>query len=571
MEAVKKKGNGFTVWKLISVLKKCNGKAEIGSGKALISPKAAKMLAYVGLGLLAAAVFCVCFFLEPVAASFAPVDGIARLVMLAMFIMSFMMAIKNIVTVLYTADDLPVLLPLPLSAGQIVAAKLVVASDFSVKVSVFVINTICLGFGIRAGMGASYIIGTVLSGVLIPVTAIALAAFLVVIVFRVFGFIRNRDITVLIGGIFSVLLIVAYMFVSNRLQAGETDKTAAVIFSSVSVVMTGFPNIRFMCDFMFDGSIPGLLFSVAITAAVIALALLMVKLFYLSTALSMQNTGVSKKAVTKDALNSRKTSVLKALTRYDVRCTRRNPSYLIYGFVMSMIWPLLLILPIAFGQNSFFSHTTFPLDSGTTLLGGMFLGILASCFSCGFNVLPVCAFSREGGTFSALCALPIDFRDLFKSKRNFSLFVCSIGSILYIMIAGILSLAFGFIRFADSWIVLYAAAISFLLNVTFIDFMLLRDSKKPNLTWDTETEIARKLCWINIVILIVGFAAYLGFILSFVLVPVLIGTGDAVMSGNPTIIPAIVCAVTAAAVLLLAFAVNRHAVRKGAENLKNLG
>ena len=59
-------------------------------------------------------------------------------------------------------------------------------------------------------------------------------------------------------------------------------------------------------------------------------------------ALSMQAISAKKKAVTKETLSGAKKSTLGALTGYEVRSARRNPAYLIYGFVMSFVWPVLM-------------------------------------------------------------------------------------------------------------------------------------------------------------------------------------------------------------------------------------
>lgn len=394
MNNKKKTGSLSKIRKLVTVLEKCNGKDTIGGKDALISPKAARILIVVGLMLLTGALFSVFFLIEPFIAPFIPIKGITQAIMLIILIMSFILSIKNIVTILYTADDLSVLLPMPLSADQIVTAKLTVASRFSIGLSLIITNSVCLGLGIRAGMGAAYVIGTVLSSALMPISGIALATLLIVIVFKVFGFIRNRDITIVLGGIFTLALMVAYIFISNKFNDGDSN-SASAIFSTISSIASVFPNIAYMSGFMFNSNIVSLIISIGITAAISALAMLAVKLFYIVTALSMQTTGTKNKAVKTDSLSHDKSNVLKALTAYEARNTRRNPAYLIYGFAMSFIWPVLIILPIVLGQNSSINNFKLPLNLTTAVISALTFGIMASCFACGFNVLPVTAFSRE--------------------------------------------------------------------------------------------------------------------------------------------------------------------------------
>ena len=63
-------GSFQKVRKLIAVLQKCNGKATIGSKDALISPKAAKIFAAVGVVFLIALLAMVAYLIEPLVAPF---------------------------------------------------------------------------------------------------------------------------------------------------------------------------------------------------------------------------------------------------------------------------------------------------------------------------------------------------------------------------------------------------------------------------------------------------------------------------------------------------------------------
>ena len=171
---------------------------------------------------------------------------------------------------------------MPFSATQIVVSKIAVASSMPMLISVMALNSVCLGYGIREGRGAFYVIGILISSVLIPVTGITLATLLVVVFFRVFGFIRNRDITVALGGIFTFGLTIAYIVISNVFTQKSSSEVAASLHL-ISSVAASFPTVSFMSKFMFEGNIPGLLISLVISAAVIFLAVLAVKAFYLNT------------------------------------------------------------------------------------------------------------------------------------------------------------------------------------------------------------------------------------------------------------------------------------------------
>lgn len=554
-------GSFSKVWKLITVLQKCNGKGVIGGKDALISPAAAKILAVTGLVLLTGAIGLVAFFTEPFIAQAIEVMDIAKSLMLMMLLVSFMLSVKNVVTVLYTADDLAALLPMPFSANQIVAAKLAVTLRFPLGLSMVVLNSVCLGLGLRAGKGAAFIAGTLLSSVMIPVTGLAIAALLVVVAFRVFGFIRNRDITAALGGLFTLAITVAYIIISNRLRNNGSSQAAAAMtaFASVS---DSFPNISFMTRFMAEGSVLWLLLSLAVSLAAMALAMLAVRLFYLSTALAMQSTGTGKKTVSKGALSGKKQADTgKALFSCEAKLTRRNPAYLIYGFAMTFIWPLMIVLPFVFGNSSFDGILRPPISTGASLLCAVSLGLAASCFACGFNNLAVTAFTREGSNFSALKAMPLDFKAYYNSKRNLSLLVCSLGSVLYIIILGVVCLMTGFITIQSSWTVLCGAVIAFLSNIIIINCMLLKNAKKPRFDWDSETEFSRRLTWMNVVAIVIGTVAFIAFFIAL-FVPAALGENGMILP-----LAAGIFVLLAAALAATAFAVSRAFVRIAEKSL----
>ena len=541
--------------KLITVLKKCNGKAAIGNSEALISPKAVKVLLYCCLVVVTVGLSIGAYIIQPFISQFAGVEKIAQVLMLGILILSFILAIKDTITVLYSTDDLELLLPMPFSATQIVMAKLAVASVFPVGLSIVTLNSICIGAGIHAGVGLPFIIGVIISSILMPITGISIATLLIVVVFRVFGVMRNRDVTVALGGIFSFAISIAYIVISNTWQ-GDSSET----FSLISYISEAIPTISFMNSFMIEGNIIGLLISVSISALIMLLATLAVKAFYFSTALAMQNTGKKNSDVSKALKqNGKKENAKKALTSYEAKSTKRNPAYMIYGFVMSFVWPVLFILPFILGKNSL-GEVSLPFSNIQGLIAFMLFALFASCFACGFNVLPGTAFSREGDSFSMIRTLPVDYADYYKSKRNFSLTICSLGSVLYVIILGIVAIALGVISIENSWVIPLSACFGFFLNIICISLLILKNSKRPNFNWDSETEISRKLGIINTILIILGVIALVVFIGCLAL---LSHIDISFVMQNATII----CISITLISLVLAIVINKISMKKTVKNL----
>ncbi|MBQ1586317.1 MAG: hypothetical protein II082_03475, partial [Ruminococcus sp.] len=160
---------------------------------------------------------------------------------------------------------------------------------------------------------------------------------------------------------------------------------------------------------------------------------------------------------------------------------------------------------------------------------------------------------------------PMDFKAYYNSKRNFSMLICSLGSVLYILVLGMVCLVMGFITPQSGWTILVGAGIAFLGESIIINCMLLKNAKKPQFDWDSETEFSRKLTWVNVVVIVIGVAMFIAFMLS-ILSPFII-KNMRIDDGLLLTVIAVVAFVVAAALFVTAFAVNRFAVKKAEQYL----
>ena len=156
--------------------------------------------------------------------------------------------------------------------------------------------------------------------------------------------------------------------------------------------------------------------------------------------------------------------------------------------------------------------------------------------------------------------LPVDYADYYKSKRNFSLTICSLGSVLYVIILGIVAIALGVISIENSWVIPLSACFGFFLNIICISLLILKNSIRPNFNWDSETEISRKLGVINIVLIILGVIALVAFIANMI-----ITSFFDISSLMQTV--TIICISITLISLVLAIVVNKISMKKTVKNL----
>lgn len=120
----------------------------------------------------------------------------------------------------------------------------------------------------------------------------------------------------------------------------------------------------------------------------------------------------------------------------------------------------------------------------------------------------------------------------------------------------IICIASGFISIGNFWVIPVSVVFSFLVDLICVDLMLLRNSKKPRFTWDSETEFSRKLGLIN------GILVFLGVFMGMIS---LLFACFGFMLNDPGAL--IICVAALAVILVLALAINNYTIKTASRNL----
>ena len=162
--------------------------------------------------------------------------------------------------------------------------------------------------------------------------------------------------------------------------------------------------------------------------------------------------------------------------------------------------------------------------------------------------------------------MPLDFKDYYKSKLRFSMLICSLGSVPYILILGIVCIVTGIVPLSGSWVFLYSAFVCVLCNLIFVNCMLVSNAGNPVFNRDSETELSRKLGGINAVALVVGFVMYIA-LFVFVIIAAIPELSAIFLNSTTVTVAAVTAAVFALIVLVIAAAVNKTSVKKAEKSL----
>jgi polyferredoxin len=162
--------------------------------------------------------------------------------------------------------------------------------------------------------------------------------------------------------------------------------------------------------------------------------------------------------------------------------------------------------------------------------------------------------------------MPFDFKDYYKSKFRFSMLICSLGSVSYILILGIVCMVTGIVPITGSWVFLYSAFVCVLCNLIFVNRMLVSNAKSPVFSRDSETEISRKLGGINAVALIIGFVMYIA-LFVFIIIAMIPELSSVFLNSTTGTVAAVTAAVFALLIFVIAVAVNKTSVKKAEKSL----
>ena len=494
---------------LIRVLRRC-GRAEkdtqaesahTGSISALMTP-------VLGV-LLAVGMFFAGRWLAQHQDTMGSVESIFNTIMVLGCLISFFLAIPQVINQLYMSNDLDVLITLPLTDMQIVAARLASVSTLPMLLCCGLVIPCGLGFGITAGgMDAMFWIGVVLSAPMLALCMVAAAAVLIILLMRVFRFIRNRNLLSVLSTLLMFALSMGYVMMNNSNAIVQADKTFVILSNALSGVGKLIPVIDQCLRCMTGGGIVPLLIAVGITAAAVLVVMLVARLCYFSAALGMQDAAAGKGGMTDAQLRKsvRATGLRKALRRRELRTILRTPSLITNGYLYSIVMPVAMLVPVAV---TLYRSINEELEKSGVSLGLaeiramiadmnmtwyawtlMIIGLvlLMTTTAVALSVLSRGLISREGKDYSTLKALPVPMRTIVMIKRDLALMFNGISGVLFPVIAVIAGVA---LQLMPAWTIAVALIESVAVLVFMVDLCCLFGVKKPNLNWEAESDACK--------------------------------------------------------------------------------
>ena len=417
----------------------------------------------------------------------------------ASLFLSFMQAVNQ----LYMSSDLDVVVTMPFSAAQIVAAKLVSVTVAPMCICLGLVVPASIGFfSAASGLPVLFVPALFVGAVIAAEYSSALASTLAIILMRCFKFLRSKNVVTIITSLlmFAFTIGVAVLSQStNHVSASAAAGAFTTIVAyakSVSVVFPFIPMIAAACQ----GDVVQLILAIVVAVVAFAVVMLCARFFYFSAALAMTDAHGSRSQLASGALKkhtgSRKLS--KELLRRELLGIIRTPALLTNGILLSIASPLFLVVPVVatvINSGNFSAITPEMLQSLSAMIppslmlaAGSIIALVLAAFAVGMSSLSRNIISREGKDFSALRAMPLDMRQLVSVKRNAALCINGISGFLLPSLAFIV---LGFLGVIALWASVLLVVVNFAWLVTLVNFCAEFDVKKPNLNWESETAVCK--------------------------------------------------------------------------------
>lgn len=397
--------------------------------------------------------------------------------------------LPQLINYMYFADDFDVFLSMPFSMPQILAAKVLSSADW-LLICVFIV-TIPFGItsGISCNMGTGYYLSAVLAFIFVPVFVLSLMAVLVMLIMFLIKGMRKNDTFKVMGAIVGFALILVYVFV---IRGDDLTGSLAMVAGAVQKVNYLLPINIFLAMIMKGNVAIGLLGTLGLTLVAFLLFLLLARTIYLPALLSMGESSGKRNVLTSDMMmkECRQSSVLKAYLKKEYRMVRRDPAFLLKGFLMTLFFPMVVVVLLLFtgsaaeiyGLSSV--HDTASAAGWCTMVTTM-ITFVASCT----NAIAASSISREGEEIQFLKQTPVPLETVLRAKHLLALLVCAAGSSSYVIIGGLILVVMGIIPI---WLIPW----SLLLNLAWLLFVVsitvLGDVKKPFLNWSDQAVMIKK-------------------------------------------------------------------------------
>lgn len=426
---------------------------------------------------------------------------------IAAAVMVFVFGIAFVMSTMYFANDIPMLMSWPLRPRQIVSAKVATVLINEYLTMAVILIPVYAVYAYYVPVSPWYYPTAIITFLLAPIIPLLVATLFTMVLMRAVGGTRRRDLLTMAGSLLAVVFYLAFQWVLQ-----SSDMTEAQLAEVL------FERLHGVSELMAVGYPPGLwgMQSLAMAGmgsgwwALIKLIGVSVLLFIGLLAIgerifirAVQEGGeTAKRRQRQGGLSLREGSAIDAVARVERRLILRTPVYAMNGLIGFIIFPVLLFLPMYSDLEAL--DQLLSLGVLDPMVGALILAAWFALATATSSVLPT-AFSREGAQHLwILKSQPLSGRDFFLGKLKGGLTMMLIGSLpgaailIYLLKLGPVSILLGF---------LLGGLLSTLISVLGLGV----DMMRPMLNWTDPARAMKSNLNVLILFILLAVIALIGF------------------------------------------------------------
>ncbi len=431
-------------------------------------------------------------------------------------LMIFFFGIFYVINVFYFAQDIDLLLPLPLKPWHIMGAKFAVTLLFEYLTQLLILAPLLITYGVMSQAGVNYYFLAAVVFLMLPIVPLVLAALLAMMLMSLLPIARNKDAFRIWAGSLGLFLALGFNFILQKSFGKMKPEEIIALLQSgknsmVQLVTRLFPGIHWgVAALLQKGALAGWGYAVLfmLLAVVILTALLLLgNRFYFRGAMGGSESQGAKRGVNTTDMEKLKTSQspFRALFLKEWLVLIRTPAYFMNCVLVNFMWPLIFLFAVLSGSSDQLTQLRAFLGENTPVELFILLALGVGLLTGGMNGTSATGLSREGAQFYFSKTLPADYRVQINAKMAIA-FALSFCGFVALVVALAWMLKLGFVPVA---VALAGASLG---NMLAAQTGMLFDIHFPKLVWDNEYK-AVKQSWSLILNMLVCSGLGIGTIL----------------------------------------------------------
>lgn len=313
-----------------------------------------------------------------------------------------LIGILYVISTFYFADDVVLLLTLPLRPRRVLAAKFIVVLLFQYLLDALIVLPMLVVIGIR-NAGWWYWLNAVIVFVALPILPTVVCSVVSILLMAFSRFFRNKDRAKFLGGLVAILLALG-ISIPLQLSGGGPSMSSAMIHVGGSLGATigvAFPSVLLASRSMVDGTGLSLLWQAAfllLSALGIVLFLVVSDRLYLRGVVGLTQSAETQRDGGR-VLVGKRHSALAALVIRDWRILYRTPTYSLNCLLGAFLGPVMITVLLAVTMRSVTIPDMGPLGVSVAVMAVVSVGTL--------NVVSSTAMSRDGRDAVMAHLLPV--------------------------------------------------------------------------------------------------------------------------------------------------------------------